>query len=84
MQEITRARALSCAIRIPEPDQAEGPYADLTDDELRQFAEVLRQESLTRIGKMMAALDPRDLTFEECHELFRLLKSFTDGRGGVL
>lgn len=81
MQEITRARAFPCATRIPEPDP--GPFGDLTDDEFRAQVEVLRQEVLRRIGGMMAALNPQDLTFEECSDLFKLLKMFTDSRGGA-
>lgn len=82
MQEITRARAFCCATRIPEP--APGPFADLTDDEFRAQVEVLRQEVLRRIGGMMAELDPQGLTFEECRDLFELLKSFVDRRRGDL
>ncbi|OBH71064.1 hypothetical protein A5684_22020 [Mycobacterium intracellulare] len=81
MQEITRARAFYCATRIPQPNP--GPFADLTDEEFRAQMEVLRHEVLRRIGGMMAALNPQDLTLEECHDLSRLLKSFTDRRGGV-
>ncbi|QLK92994.1 hypothetical protein BEP52_24300 [Mycobacterium avium subsp. hominissuis] len=56
----------------------------MTDDEFRAQIEALRQEVLRRIGGMMAALNPQDLTFEECRDLFKLLKSFTDSRGGVI
>ena len=83
MYEITRMRAFPCATRIPIQEEAEGPFAALSDDELGEVTEVLRAEAIRRIGGMMAALDPHDLTFEECRELFRLLKSFTDSRGGV-
>ncbi|BAN32005.1 hypothetical protein BB737_05680 [Mycobacterium avium subsp. hominissuis] len=84
MQEITRVRAFPCATRIPVEDESEGPFAALTDDEFRAQIEALRQEVLRRIGGMMAALNPQDLTFEECRDLFKLLKSFTDSRGGVI
>jgi hypothetical protein len=38
------------------------------------------KEALVRIGNMMAALDPHDLTFEECRDMFKLLRSFMDAR----
>lgn len=82
MQEITRVRAFPCATRIPAEDEPEEPFAALSDDELGEAAEVLRAEAIRRIGGMMAALNPHELTFGECRDLFKLLKSFMRSRGG--
>jgi hypothetical protein len=81
MHEISRVRAVCCATRIPA-EQADGPFRALTDDELRDAEEVLRQEILRRIGNIMAALDPHDLTLEECCDLFKLLRSIIARRRG--
>lgn len=83
MREITRARVFCCATRLPEPHLAEGRLAALTDDEFREWEGGLRQEVLRRLGGMMAALDPQGLALAECHDLFRLLRSFRDRRGGA-
>jgi hypothetical protein len=84
MHEITRARVLGCATRIAAPEQYPGRFSGLTDFELRETLEVLRQERLRRIGYMIPELDPQDLTLEECRDPSRPLRSFKDRRGGVL
>lgn len=79
MHEVARIRAFPCATRIPVGDEAEGPFTAVSDDRLQEVTEVLRVEAIGRIAGTMAALDPYKVTFGECRELFKLLRSFRRG-----
>lgn len=74
MHEVTRIRALRCAIRLPTgEEQWAERLAALTDDQLRGVA-------LHWIANAIAGLDPESWTLRECHDLMVSLKAMLDRR----